>query len=225
LNFVASIAAPPPKQARWILIILLLACACARPFAELPSSEAGGKTKSIFVVNYGWHSALVIKKTDISEGVMPEVKDFSDAEYLEVGWGDWDYYQASDPGLRLALKAAFWSSRSVLHVAGFKGAVENYFRGSETVEIVLGEKAHHRLIQFLSDTFSRPAGAAPLETRPGLYANSRFYPATGKFHLFRNCNTWVAEALRSAGLPISTASAFTAGNLSHQVKQLGAVIK
>ncbi len=220
----ASIAAPLPKQARWILIILLLGCAGARPIAELPSSEAGRKTKSIFVVNYGWHSALVIKKADVSEGVIREVKDFSDAEYLEVGWGDWDYYQAPDPGLGMALKAAFWSSRSVLHVAGFNGAVENYFRGSETVEIVLGEKAHHQLIQFLSDTFSRPARAAPPETRPGLYANSRFYPATGKFHLFRNCNTWVAEALRSAGLPVSPATSFTAGNLSHQVKQLGSAL-
>jgi hypothetical protein len=77
----------------------------------------------------------------------------------------------------------------------------------------------------VSATFSKPGAAEPIDTRAGLYPNSRFYSATGRFHLFRTCNTWVAEALRSAGLPISPAFAFTAGNLSYQVKQLGAVIK
>ena len=208
-----------------VLLVVLLACACAGPIAEPNFRGAGEKARSIFVVNYGWHSALVIKKADIANGVLPEIKDFPTAEYLEFGWGDWDYYQAPDPGLGFALKAALWSSRSALHVTGFRGALDNYFRGSEIVEIALSDEALKALIRFVSATFSKPGAAEPIDTRPGLYPNSRFYSATGRFHLFRTCNTWVAEALRSAGLPISPAFAFTAGNLSYQVKQLGYVIK
>jgi len=212
-------------DARAILCVVLLGCACARPIAELNFRGAGEKARSIFVVNYGWHSSIVIKKADIAQADLPEINDFPAAEYLEFGWGDWDYYQAPDPGLGLALKAALWSSRSALHVAGFKGAVDNYFRGSEIVEIALSDEALRALIRFVSATFSKPDAAGPVETQPGLYPNSRFYSATGRFHLFRTCNTWVAEALRSAGLPTSPALAFTAANLSYQVKQFGAVIK
>lgn len=213
------------RKARPILLVVLLAFACARPIAELHLRGEGEKTRSVFVVNHGWHSGIVIKKGDILEGVLPEVRDFPDAEYLEIGWGDWDYYQAPDPGLGLALKAAFWSSRSILHVTGFKGAVENYLRGGETVEIDLSDTAFQRLIQFISSTFSRSDAAAPVESGPGLYPNSRFYAAGGRFHIFRTCNTWVAEALRSAGLPITPAYAATAGNLSYQIKHFGAVKK
>jgi len=206
-----------------IFLVLLLACASARPVAEPHFRAEGEKARSVFVVNHGWHSAIVIKKADIPEAVLPELRDFPDAEYLEIGWGDWDYYQAPDPGLGLALKAAFWSSGSVLHVAGFKGTVENYFLASEIVEIVLSDGAFRLLIQFVSDTFSRADAAEPVESRPGLYPNSRFYSARGSFHLFRTCNTWVAEALYSAGLPVSPGYAITAGNLSYQVKRFGAV--
>jgi uncharacterized protein (TIGR02117 family) len=205
-----------------ILAVLLLFFACASPLAELPFRGPAAKTAS--VVNYGWHSALVLRTADISGRVLPEIRDFPDADYLEFGWGDWDYYQAPDPGVGLALKAVFWSSGSVLHASGLKGALAHHFAASEIVEISLSEEAFQRLIEFLSGTFSRPDAGAPAEARPGLDQSSRFYRAEGRFHLFRTCNTWVAEALREAGLPVSS-STVTAGGLIDQVKRFGVAAK
>jgi uncharacterized protein (TIGR02117 family) len=208
----------------FLVVALTLSSGCAPPLAEL-QLRAQENSREIFIVNYGWHTSIVIKKGDIRNGALPELREFPDAEYVDIGWGDWDYYQASDPGLRLALKAAFWSSRSVLHLIGFKGPVENYFSGSEVVQVTLSDEGFGRLIDFVSATFSRPDEAALAAGVPGLAPNSRFYPATGRFHLFRTCNTWVAEALRAAALPIAPAYAFTAGNLSYQVKRFGTVVK
>ena len=227
-RYVGCVACCHPHRrnaAAALLLVVLLACGCAGPIAELQRRAEGEKVRSVLVVNHGWHSAIVTKKADISERVLPEIGNFPEAEFLEIGWGDRDYYQASDPGLGLAFKAAFWSSGSILHVAGFKGAAEDYFPQAEIFEVFLSEEAFQRLIEFIAGTFSRPDAAAPVETRPGLYPNSRFYPATGSFHLFRTCNTWVAQALRSAGLPIAPAYAFTAGNLSSQVKDFAVVKK
>jgi uncharacterized protein (TIGR02117 family) len=204
-----------------ISLVLLLACACAAPMAATPLPAAGGK--SVTIVNYGWHTSIVMSKQDIAHGALPEVGDFPEADHLEFGWGDWDYYQAPDPGLGLALKAAFWSSRSVLYVAGFKGPIESYFRGSEIAKVVVPDESFQRLVQFVSATFLRPRQTAPAEIPSMGPAQSRFYPATGRFHLFRNCNTWVAEALRSAGLPVRPAFAFTAGNLSYQTKRIATI--
>lgn len=205
---------------RSILLVVLLALACARPIAELYSSADDERAQSIFVVIYGWHTGIIVKKDDLPEAVWPEVKDFPDVRYVEFGWGDGDYYQAPDPGLGLALKAAFYSSGSVLHVTGFNVAPKTYFHGSEIFQIDLSQKALQQLMRFISSTFLRSAAATPAEARPGLYPESRFYSANGKFHLFRNCNTWVAEALHAAGLPIAPAYAVTAGNLRYQVQKL-----
>jgi uncharacterized protein (TIGR02117 family) len=189
----------------------------------MPLPAAGGK--SIAIVNYGWHTSIVMNKKDIAEGALPEVGDFPEADYLEFGWGDWDYYQAPDPGLGLAFKAAFWSSRSVLYVAGFEGSVENYFRGSEIARVMLPDESFERLTKFVSATFLRPRQTAPARVPSSGPNYSRFYPATGRFHLFRNCNNWVAEALRSAGLPVRPAFAFTAGNLGYQTRRFATMAK
>ena len=160
-----------------------------------------------------WHAGIVVKKSDVPLALLPEVRDFPGAEYLEFSWGDRDYFPAPDSGIGVALKAAFWSSGSVLHVVGFNGAARNYYPAAEVLQIDLSEQNFQLLIKFISDTFSRPPDA-----RPGLSPNARFYAAEGKFSLFRTCNTWVAEALSAAGLPISPSSVITAGGLSDQLR-------
>jgi uncharacterized protein (TIGR02117 family) len=214
LSSLASFSSTARGRApRAVVAVFLLAFGCAKPITQPPLGS--GNKKSVLIVNYGWHSAIVLKKADISELLLPESKDFTESEYLEFGWGDSDFYQAPDPGLGLALKAAFWSSGSVVHVAGLTGTLEKHFPSKDLVEIVLSQEGFQRLTEFISNTFTRPSA----ETRPGLYPTSRFYSAKGKFHIFRNCNTWVAEALRAGGLPVS-GSIVTAGSLMHRVRHL-----
>jgi uncharacterized protein (TIGR02117 family) len=197
--------------------MFLSGCAAAveQPFARPVPGEAG---KRVFVVNYGWHTGIAISKADIPHGLLPEAEDLP-GESLEIGWGDRDFYQSPDAGIGLAIKAAFFSGGSVVHVTAFDGAVGDYFRGAEIYELRVSAGGYLRLIQFVSDSFLRPE--RPEESRQGLYPNSRFYPARGKFHLFRNCNTWVAEGLAAAGLPMNPSTVITAGNLFSQLKRLG----
>jgi uncharacterized protein (TIGR02117 family) len=219
LQSVASFRSLSPHRTGATLLFCL-ACSCAIPAAEVQLHGKAEPVRRIFVTRAGWHSGIVIKRADLSERDLPELRDFPDADYLEFGWGDWDYFQAPDPGIGLALKAAFWSSGSVLLVVGVKGAVEKHFSGSEIVEIGLADQPFRQLVDFVSRTFSRPRPALAAEARPGLDASSRFYRAQGRFYLFRTCNTWVAEALRSAGLPIA-ASTLTAEGLMGQVERFG----
>ncbi len=202
-----------------ICLVLCLTCACANSApAEIRFGEEGTNGRSVFIVHDAWHAAIVIKKAEIPATVLPELRDFRSAEYLEFSWGDRDYFPAPDSKLGLALKAAFWSSGSILHIVGFIDAPQTAFPGAEIIEIDLSEEAFPRLIKFISDTFSRPYPPAPAEARPGLFPNGRFYYAEGKFSLLRTCNTWVAEALSFAGLPLRPRFVITAGNLSNQLR-------
>jgi uncharacterized protein (TIGR02117 family) len=200
-----------------LLLVFLSGCAAAveQPFAQPAPGETG---KRVFIVNYGWHTGIAVGKADIPPGLWPEAGDLP-GDSLEIGWGDRDFYQSADAGIGLAIKAAFFSGGSVLHVTGFDGAVGDYFRGAEIYELTVSAEGYRRLIQFVSDSFLRPKTL--VESRQGLYPNSRFYPARGKFHLFRNCNTWVAEALEAGGLPVNPSTVITAGNLFSQAKRLG----
>lgn len=203
-----------------IFLIVLLICACANSVTPLRFRTEGNHAKHAFIVHDAWHAAIVIRTIDIPAAVLPELRDFPSAEHLEFSWGDRDYFPAPDPGIGLALKAAFWSSGSILHVVGSTGAVENILPGAEILEIGLSEDGFRRLIKFIADTFSRSSPEAPAEARPGLSANARFYPAQGKFSILRTCNTWVAEALSAAGLPVSPRYVITARSLAGQVRSL-----
>jgi uncharacterized protein (TIGR02117 family) len=211
-----------PDLTRCSFVVVFLTYACSNPAAQIPLPVEGKNVRTVFVVHDAWHAAIVAKKADIPIAVLPELRDFPSAEYLEFSWGDRDYFPAPDAGIGLAIKAAFWSSGSILHVVGFREAVENVFPSVEIIDIDLSEENFQRLINFISDTFSRPDPPAPAEARPGLFPNGRFYAAEGKFSLFRTCNTWVAEALSSAGLPIRPNYVFTAANLGNQLRPFSA---
>jgi uncharacterized protein (TIGR02117 family) len=207
---------------RRILFIVFLIYACSNPAAEISVRGEAKNVRTVLIVHDAWHAAIVIEKADIPTVVLPELRDFPAAEYLEFSWGDRDYFPAPDGGLGLALKAAFWSSGSILHVVGFKDALKTVYPTAEIIEIPVSEEGFQRLIKFISDTFSRPHPPAPAEARPGLFPNGKFYSAEGKFSLLRTCNTWVAEALNTAGLPINPGYVITAANLGNQVRSFAA---
>jgi uncharacterized protein (TIGR02117 family) len=176
--------------------------------------------KSIFIAHDSWHAAIVLSKNDIAPAELPESADFPGADFIEFSWGDQDYFPDPHSGFIAAIKAALWSSGSVIHLVGFSGALEQVYRGAEIIELRLSLGAFNRLLESLSKTFLRTQGSSRAPAASGLFPNSRFYPATPKFSLLRTCNTWVAEVLESAGVPVSPRMVFTAGNLASQLAPL-----
>jgi len=181
-----------------------------------------GDCRSVFVVHDTWHAALVLRKSDIPAQSIPEVRDFPAAEMIEISWGDQDYFPDPDSGVFAALKAAFWSSGSVLHLVGFNGAPGAFYPGAKIIELKLSRDSFARLIAFIAAEFARAAPASPAEPRPGLYTYSRFYRARSPFGFTRTCNTWVAEALHRAGLPLQPAAVIMASTLAAQLADLRA---
>jgi uncharacterized protein (TIGR02117 family) len=202
----------------WTLVFLQV---CASSAQDLQLSQPGTPGKIIYIVSHGWHTGVALRKADIPTTVAwPEITDFAQNDFIEVGWGDGDYYPAPETTWMRTLGAAFWSSRSVLHVAGFNEPVRKFFAASEVIEFALSDEAFTELCAFIAGTHERVPGDGGGKIRPGLYGNSRFYPAQGKFHVFYNCNTWVAEALRAAGLPMSRFT-MTADSVMAQVRAFG----
>ena len=198
---------------------LLLNPAMTRAGWVCASSENSCKT--VFIVHNSWHAAIALNREDVSLDALPELSDFPDAKFIEFSWGDQDYFPDPNSGVWAALRAAFWSGGSVIHLVGFSENVAEFYGGAEIFELRLAPAAHRQLIRFISESFARSNSSGRAQASPGLFAYSRFYPSTAKFGVLRTCNTWIAEALASAGVPIRPGSVLTAGSLASQLAAVG----
>ena len=218
-----NLAARLLRLAGTVLLLLAGLSGCAAAPAPAAATAAPPPTRTLHVVGHGWHTGIVLRAADVPAGAWPARADFPAAEYLEIGWGDRDYYRAADPGAWLALKAAVWPAPGVLHVVAFDGAVERYFNAAEVIELEVSEAGLQRLITRLRSSHEFDSAGRPVALGPGLYGHSRFYASRERFHLLKTCNVWVAAALREAGLPVVPAQAFTAQQLLAQLRPLGRV--
>lgn len=177
--------------------------AYAQPVAEYAAT--------LYVVNHGWHTGLVVRRGDIPGGLWPEQRQAPPGEYVEIGWGQREFYQIRDPSLLQAVRAALWPSPSVLHLMGFNGPVAARFPHSAVIALKLDAAAMRRVALYISDAYQRDQTGGVKRMGQGLYGDSRFFAGRENFHLFRTCNVWVARAVRLAGCPVD--AGITAGTV------------
>jgi uncharacterized protein (TIGR02117 family) len=191
---------------------------------ELFPPAPGEPVKTVWVVGHGWHVGLALRRADVSPLIWPESAALGAVRFIEVGWGDGDFYPAATGTSGLALKAAFFSDSSALHVTGFDQPVVDFFVGSQLVEIELSPRGFDALTRFIHEAYAHAADGKPITVAPAAYGRGAFYLARGRYHLLTNSNTWTARALRAAGCPVTPAWALTAGNVLWQARRFGVVV-
>ena len=174
----------------------------------------------IWVVTHHWHTGIVARTADVPPGRWPGAEAFAGAEFVEVGWGDRDFWMAPRETVGLALKAALLSEASVLRVLWFEGPVERALPASDIVELSVSRAAIGALVDFVAESYARTPSGQPFDLGPGPAPHTRFYLATGRYHLLNTSNRWTAQALIRAGLPYSPSS-LTAGSIICQAAALG----
>lgn len=216
------------SRMRWFRVLMLFASvifsACSSPLRDTPPTGEQ-LHKSIYLVSHGWHAGIVLRRSDIANKRLPVVVDFPDADYLEVGWGDKDYYQTPDAHIGIIMKAALLPTDSVLHIVGFNKTVASYFPNSEIISIELSATGFEKLIRRIATSFARDEAGNLLSMGPGLYGNSRFYLSTERYHLFNTCNVWTARLLQTAGLAMTPATAISVEGLMSQTRKIGVVLQ
>jgi uncharacterized protein (TIGR02117 family) len=202
------------------VVLALVLAACGGPVAAVDPPRDAQPAIPVWVVAHGWHAGLAVRAGDVPTRLWPERGDIEGAQYFEVGWGDRAYWQADNPGLRLAVEALLIPTPSVVRLIGIEMPPAAAFPGAEVIEIGLSRASFERLLRFVDETFARTgAGRAPALAAPS--PNIRFYPAHGTYHVFRTSNTWTARALRAAGVDITPAFALTPGSVVRQARHHG----
>jgi uncharacterized protein (TIGR02117 family) len=208
-------------RARPAVLAVLLALACSTPVTPGAPFAPAPASRSIWVVSHGWHLGLAVARADVAPGLWPERDDLGPLAFLEVGWGDGEYYPAERGTVGQALRAAFRSSGSVLHVAAFDRHPTQYFAGGDVTEIRVSTRGFEGLCRFIAAHYAKDDSGRAIAVGPGLYGPSRFYRAHGQYRLLDNSNHWTARALQSAGVPLDPDAALTAGQVLAQLRALG----
>ena len=201
------------------VLVVLTGCARQQP-NRLAGFSAPPGMHSVFVAAHGYHTGLVFRARDVPPAAWPARRDFPEAEYLALGWGEREYYPHDDPGVALALRALFTPARSTINVISIAGPLEQALSGSEIVELHVSADGFARMVEFVAATHDlQPDGRASV-IPSGPRQPGRFYASGRTFHALENCNVWVARALQAAGFPVHPKESLTAGMLLRQVRRL-----
>jgi uncharacterized protein (TIGR02117 family) len=201
----------------------LTACVSVAPPPPPPAGVEA--TRTIYVVDSGWHTDIVLAREDLSPDRLAEAADFPKATYLEFGWGNRDYYPTPRPTFAMALKAALMPTPAVLQVVGLHQPPQQSYPEAQVLSVVLTAAAFDRMTAAIDADFQRPFGGRAMAMAPGLYPDSFFYRARGQFHLFNNCNTWTARKLAAAGLALSPNGVITTVDLMRRLIALPGVTR
>jgi uncharacterized protein (TIGR02117 family) len=220
--------APESKSVLWAkrgkrtvlpIIMLAVAAGCVGPEESLYPPGTGEPYKTVYVVDHGLHTAVVVERADILDHVWPANKDYAAFKYAEVGWGPDEIFQAPNLSVGLILKALFWPNRTVLLLDAYDGMPAQRSGPKDTViEIKLSTNGFGRLCDYIQQTHALDAKGRPI------CLGRNFYQARGTYWAFNTCNNWTASALRRAGCPITPTYCFTSGPLFFQARRFGRVL-
>jgi uncharacterized protein (TIGR02117 family) len=197
------------------LLALVLAwgpAACAVQSGDCQASDR----VTISVVRHRWHTGIVLPAEEVTPSLGFLRERFSGARYLEIGWGDGEFYRKPD-STWLIMRALFWPTDTVLHVVGLERPPEEYPHGG-LLRLSLARNDLRRLQESLAADFSRDNGGVVV-VEPGLYGDSTFFEARGTFWFAYTCNTWTAERLADAGVPLRAFMTLTADSVMDQLRE------
>jgi hypothetical protein len=151
----------------------------------------------VFVVDWGYHAAIVVEQP---RGWRLGPPGAEDAPFLEYAWGDRSFYYESDHRPHAVFATLFLPTDAVLYLEArpdpppFGGAEEVFARTLDAATL-------RTLLAELERTVRHDASGARLPalapTRGDL---GRFYAAHGRYLWTRNCNWWVVARLAGVGL-------------------------
>ncbi len=179
----------------------------------------------VFVFKSNWHTGILIENNQHAKTSLRALKDFSQFNFVDIGWGDEDFYQRENFNPYYATKAIVTPTSSVIRFRGIN-TKENIIEESEfVIQFKLSESQFLNLLKFIDESFYYDENKNVIRKSARNSFSMVFYKSVLRYHLFYTCNTWVTEALKKTGFPVSTFMIITADDIFDEVSEVGNVLK
>ncbi len=192
----------------------------APPQAFLPANPGvPPRSPVIGVLVAGWHSGLILPVREIGP-LRSLLFRYAGERYVSFGWGNRRFYMAAHPTFSDAV-AALFSSPSVLLVQGASTLRALVPSGARSRWLCADRDEVWKVDAYLRHALSRLHGR-PVKLGDGPWTDSAFYASGERYDGLHTCNTWTADALESAGLPVHSSDVIFSSQLIHLIAKLSA---
>lgn len=180
----------------------------------------------VYIVKNNMHTGIIISITKDTFELLQAVNNFGNFKYINIGWGDEDFYQHPDPDIIMGAKAVLIPTNSVIRIEGKNDDINKIVERSDyCIKFDLTETQFIKLCGFIDSSFTKDSNQNLTVVSQNDNNRIIFYKSVLKYHLFNTCNTWIAEAFESCGFDISSSEVITAENLFEELKNFGTIVK
>lgn len=200
------------------LLALLSACGTDTPRHE-PAARREGSPAFIYVIDRGWHTDIGFAAADLHGRLAAVAGDFPGARFLIFGFGDRHYVLAKDKNFGEML-AALWPGAGLILATGLVADPERAFGAERVARIRVTPAQADAAEDFVWRSLAVDAAGLAQPYAPGPYSGSLFYTSTTTYSGWHTCNTWTAEGLRAAGLPVVTTGVLLSAQVWDEAEEL-----
>ena len=169
-----------------------------------------------YFTNNGLHTHLVFPTQQIKD-LVPSLKPyFLDTTWLQIGWGDYQYYGNPEQTNWMGAKALFLPTAAVIGMLGINTIPEDIPKNTAFYKISLDTMHWNAILGFICAHFKTDAAnqIAMIRAKP---TGEMFFAAHGTYSIFNTCNHWTAKALATAGLSMKPSRSFSPNYIEKSV--------
>jgi len=206
-----------------LAFLLLLLQGCSSMLQRPVDSSAGDANSraTIIVARRGWHIDIGFRTLDIQAPLAALGAQLASSQYTFFGFGDRHYLVAKNKNFP-GLLAALWPGAGVVLVTLLAQTPEEAFGNENVIRLTVSSAAARAAQTFVWESLLKE-NDVPIFYRNGPYEGSLFFGAVPEYSALHTCNTWAAEALRAAGLPIRSRGVLFAPQLWSQTRHIQGV--
>ncbi|WP_428491025.1 DUF2459 domain-containing protein [Rhodopila sp.] len=226
---------------RWVVLAclagLLVVTGCSAPPKTAPDQATPdqaapdqatslGQTTTpghavIYVIGRGWHTDIGLPVAALGPPLAMLAKGLPGVRFLTFGFGERQFVVNRETSVG-AMLAALLPSPSALLMTALAATPEQAFGRRNVVVLHVSGLTVRRIQDRIWRELDLSPSGRPLRLAEGPYPGSVFYAARTTYDGLYTCNTWTAETLRGAGLPIASNGVLFAGQVMGPARWIGA---
>ena len=181
----------------------------------------------MYLARRHWHIDVGFAARDLGPSLAFIARRFPQAKYLFFGFGDRHYLLSRGKGTS-TLAGALFPGPGLILVTSVENSPAQAFGDAHVLEFALSvprAAAAQRFVRGALATGDASVAEALADipsAAEGPYEGSAYYNAVGRYSALHTCNTWAAEALKSAGFKVRTHLVVFAGQTWRQASKVNA---
>jgi uncharacterized protein (TIGR02117 family) len=184
----------------YFLSILLSGCASVPSKKDIPVTNTN---YTIYFIYSGWHTSVLLDAKALIARVPELAVDLENQKYVRVGWGDGNYFTGKDKSFTSATKALVASGYSAIQLLPYDYEPFAEIPAETIVPIAINEQGLRDLVIYIGTSIKADTNGKLVRLPVFGDATGLFFLAKDSYGAFSNCNTWSANALRAAALPVA----------------------